>query len=199
MGRTACTESQCLYKGNLYLYLKFCHPYCFTWLVREICARIGRWYWNWRYINHYLDEASRKMRNWEKILIYDLLHWPPFRSWPILRSYSLSWRQLDVCPSSECEQILVPSVGPSSVLPTSTRLRSQMMHFRNVRFFTQWHDRLKRQFCVCGRVCQIDNTLSWEKFLRNNLYFMPFGRLIRNTFIARTINWKSYAMRCLTL
>jgi hypothetical protein len=26
MGRTACTEPQCLYKGNLYLYLYFFQP-----------------------------------------------------------------------------------------------------------------------------------------------------------------------------
>ena len=40
MGRTACTEPQCLYKGDLYLYLMFCRQdYCF---VRFLKIKIYR-------------------------------------------------------------------------------------------------------------------------------------------------------------
>src|SRR5215475_13191330 len=46
MGRTACTEPQCLYKGDLYLYLRFLHGFINTFL----CAFAQLWKANVRFV-----------------------------------------------------------------------------------------------------------------------------------------------------
>jgi len=70
MGRTACTEPQCLYKGDLYLYLwswkSRAIPLLSLWAVRPVqslsaCTRVHftftltLWKWQWTF-------GSRKMR-----------------------------------------------------------------------------------------------------------------------------------------
>jgi len=42
MGRTACTEPQCLYKGDLYLYLSACTRVHFVLEWPMVCAEVNR-------------------------------------------------------------------------------------------------------------------------------------------------------------
>ena len=97
MGRTACTEPQCLYKGDLYLYL-YLHLSCHLLDTKyeSSCLSCGHQWQADDAVFRCLSEEQRNVSCWPRVLI--LVSWyvtSYVTSSSELRQFQATWSLLD--------------------------------------------------------------------------------------------------------